>query len=314
MRPEEYTALWPEFDLEDEKMERRKNRPVEIDTLCQKPIPLIGEQTTIEMLAGGFRFVEGPVWIENEKRLIFSDIPGNALYSWDEEVGVGLMRPNSYMANGNTLDVYGNLITCEHATSRVTATDLSTGRYTVLASRYQGAELNSPNDVIGRSDGSIYFTDPMPGRQARVGVPRAPGLPFQGIFRYDDKTACLQLLDDSFVTPNGLCFSSDESLLYVNDSADGKIWVFDVNERGLPEHKRHLATVTGDGPGCADGMKYHRKGILFCTGPGGIYLVDTDRSVLCRIRMPEVVANLTFDEAHEVLYVTATSSIYRITL
>lgn len=295
-------------------MERQTSVPVEIEALCEKSIPLIGRSTTIEKLAGGFRFLEGPVWLEGQKRLIFSDIPGNALYSWSAQAGVTLMRPNSYMANGNTLDTYGNLITCEHATSRVTSTDLITGRYTVLASRYQGAELNSPNDVIGRSDGSIYFTDPIPGRQARVGVPRAPGLPFRGIYRYDDKSAYLQLLDDSFETPNGLCFSSDESRLYVNDSADGKIWVFEVNERGLLEHKRHLATVTGEGPGCADGMKYHPSGILFCTGPGGIYLVDAEGNLLARLRMPEVAANLTFDETHEELYVTATSSIYRIRL
>ena len=285
-----------------------------LDCLSTDSLPLIGREPEIERLATGFRFVEGPVWIAEEQRLLFSDIPGNAIYSWSKSGGISLLKPNSYLANGNALDPYGNLITCEHGTSRVTATDLKTGRYTVLADSYAGKALNSPNDVVARSDGSLYFTDPLPGRQPRVGIPRAPELSFQGIYRYDDRSACLYLLDDTFSFPNGLCFSADESQLFVNDSADGTITRFSVDERGMLRDKELWGRVSGDGAGCVDGMKYHPGGYIFCTGPGGIYLMSPGGEQLGRMKMPEVAANLVFNEDFTEIYITATSSLYRITL
>ncbi len=290
------------------------NHTVLIDKIITDKLPFFAKHPKIEKLVGGFRFVEGPVWIAEEKRLIFSDIPGNAIYSWQEEAGLSMLKPNSYLANGNTLDPYGNLISCEHGTSRITATDLKTGRYSILADSFDGKSLNSPNDVVARSDGSMYFTDPIPGRQPRVGIPRTPELPFCGIYRYDDKTAYLYLLDDTFTTPNGLCFSDDEKRLYVNDSADGSISVFDVDEKGMLKNRIRWSCVQGDGPGCADGMKFHPSGHIFCTGPGGIYLLNPGGNIVCRLKMPEVAANLTFNEDYSAIYVTATSSIYRIRL
>ncbi len=293
---------------------KEKSSVIEMDMIHPDCYKIMSREPRLELLETGFRFLEGPVWIEEEQSLIFSDIPGNALYGWTEADGITLLKPNSYLANGNTLDPYGNLISCEHGTSRVTVTDLKTGRYSVLADSYEGKALNSPNDVVARSDGSIYFTDPLPGRQPRVGIPRAPELSFKGIYRYDDKAAFLYLLDDTFTTPNGLCFSSDESKLYVNDSTYGTIMVFDVDSKGMLSNRRVWGSVNGDGPGCADGMKYHPDHHIFCTGPGGIYLLNPEGAILCRMKMPEVAANMTFNADYSTLYVTATTSIYRITL
>lgn len=287
---------------------------VTIDYLKGTSLPLMRREPEIEQIVSGFRFVEGPVWLAADQALIFSDIPGNALYRWSRAEGITMLKPNSYLANGNALDPYGNLITCEHGTSRVTATDLRSGRYTVLADSYGGRELNSPNDVVAKSDGSLYFTDPLPGRQPRVGIPRAPGQPYQGIYRYDDRSSFLYLLDDSFTFPNGLCFSDDESWLFVSDSVDGTVTRFGVDEKGFLQDKQVWGSISGGGPGCVDGMKYHPSGHIFCTGPGGIYLLDPEGKLLGRMRIPEVAANLAFNEDYSELYITATSSIYRIAM
>lgn len=273
----------------------------------------ISKETAIVQIASGFRFIEGPVWYENEKKLVFSDIPGNALYSWTEADGVSRIRDNSYLANGNTLDTHGRLVTCEHATSRVTRTDLY-GGYSVLVSHVNGKQLNSPNDVIVKGDGSIYFTDPIPGRQARVGIPRPVEQDVRGIYRYDDKTSFTVLLDGSLATPNGLCFNNDESKLFVNDSSNGKIFVYDVSPNGLICNKREFAHIQAEGPGCVDGMKYSSDDMLFCTGPKGIFVIDSDGKQLGCIRIPEVAANLVLVEDEHVMYVTATSSVYKVSI
>jgi gluconolactonase len=274
----------------------------------------IVETARVEKLAGEFRFVEGPVWINKKHLLVFSDIMGNALYSWAEEAGIKLYRPNSFLANGNTLDLQGRLITCEHGTSRVTRTDMESDTYSVLIDSYNGKALNSPNDVIVKSDGNIFFTDPMPGRQPRVGIPRPQELSFQGIYKYDDELKQLFLLDDTFTLPNGLCFSPDESILFVNDSTFGTITAFDVDSGGMAGNKRLWAAARGDGEGVVDGMKCNREGYLFCTGPGGIYIFDPEGMCLGRLILPEIAANLTWGEDQRTLYVTARTSVYRIFL
>ncbi len=275
---------------------------------------LVGRSPRIQILESGFRFIEGPVWISDEQRLIFSDIQGNAIYSWSEAEGLSMLRPNSYLANGNAYDPSGMLITCEHGTSRVTATDLRSGSYTVLAASYNGKALNSPNDVVVKSNGNIYFTDPMPGRCPRVGIPRPQELSFQGVFIYDRTSAFLTLMDDSLLLPNGLCFSPDEEILYVNDSLQGIIFSFDVNDKGLGENRREFSRIISEGPGVLDGMKATSDGFIFCTGPGGIFVIDPSGECLGKILMPEVAANFCWGENERTLYVTATSTVYRLTL
>jgi len=138
----------------------------------------------LECVASGFQFVEGPTWHMQEKSLIFSDILGNTIYRWMRENGAIILRRNSYMANGNTYDLQGRVITCEHATSRLTRTDFIVGgELEILATHYQGKQLNSPNDVVCKRDGTLYFTDPNSGRSEGYGVPRQQELDFQGVYR-----------------------------------------------------------------------------------------------------------------------------------
>lgn len=282
---------------------------------------LIDLNSELEQIATGFDFIEGPIWHPSYKSIIFSDILGNSIYSWQADVGTTKRKRHSYMANGNAYDLNGNLLTCEHATSRLSRTNLTTGEYEVLASHFEDKQLNSPNDVVVKSDGSIYFTDPTSGRSAGFGVPRKPELPFSGVYRLDPSTNTLTLLIDDFAKPNGLCFSEDESLLYVNDTERQHIRVFDVREDGGVEkacteqgrNGRLFATLKITGSGVADGMKVDQQANLYCCGPGGIHIFTSAGQCLGIIKTPEQAANLCFgDNDMQSLYITATTSLYRL--
>ena len=275
---------------------------------------IIPTGTEIETVISGFDFTEGPIWHPAERTLIFSDILGNSIYRWSEASGLETIRRNSYMANGNAYDQRWRIITCEHATSRLTRTDLSKGRDPeVLAAHFQGQQLNSPNDVVVKRDGAIYFTDPTSGRSPGFGVPREPELPFSGVFRLEPETKKLTLLVDDFDKPNGLCFSSNEQLLYINDTVRQHIRVFDVTEDGLLANGRLFAQMEGGAPGVADGMKVDSAGHLFSCGPGGIHIFTPDSRCLGIVPIPEMATNFVFgDDDLRTLYITATTSIYRL--
>jgi len=216
------------------------------------------------------------------------------------------------MANGLTYDHEGRLLACEHATSRVTRTDLD-GSIIVLATHHDGKELNSPNDIIVARDRAIYFTDPTYGRVQYYGVPREPELPFRGVYRIDPRDGRLALLVDDFAQPNGLCFSLDEARLFINDTERGHIRVFDVGDEGTLSGGRVFAETTGEGEGGPDGMKIDSRGNLFCCGPGGVHVFDPEGISLGVIRTPEPVANFAWGGAeYRTLFVTASSSLYRI--
>jgi gluconolactonase len=271
---------------------------------------IVSLDVSIDKVASGFRFLEGPIWHPANHFLIFSDIMGNGLYKWDEAEGVSLFRENSYMANGNTYDRTGQIVTCEHATSRVTRT-AKNGEVSVLASHYQGKELNSPNDIVVKKDGAIYFTDPNPGRGPRVGVPREQELSFQGVYRYTDSEG-LTLLVDDFSKPNGLCFSLDERYLFINDTDRQHIRRFDVKTDGTLSSGILWADLYGKEPGVADGMKVDQEGNLFCSGPGGIQIFDSEAKLLGRILTPEIAANFAWGDPNLCrLYLAATTTLYR---
>ena len=282
---------------------------------------LISPQSELEQLATGFDFVEGPIWHPTYKSIMFSDILGNSIYSWRADTGVIKRNRHSYMANGNAYDLDGNLLTCEHATSRLSRTNLTTGEYEVIASYFEGKQLNSPNDVVVKSDGTIYFTDPTSGRSAGYGIPREPELAFSGVYRLNLTTNELTLLVDDFAKPNGLCFSADESLLYVNDTERQHIRVFDVNEDGGVRNAsteqsrsgRIFANLTNNGPGVADGMKVDQQANIYCCGPDGVHIFTADSTCLGIIKTPEQAANICFgDDDMQSLYITATTSLYRL--
>lgn len=277
---------------------------------------LLEENAEIEQLATGFEFTEGPLWNAEEEYLLFSDMPGDVMRRWWEASGVvEEVRKPSNMSNGLTYDNEGRLIACEHATSRVTRTE-SDGTITTIASHYQGKELNSPNDVVVRSDGSIYFTDPPFGRAAYFGVERPQELDFQGVYRIPSEGGEPELLADDFEAPNGLCFSPDESLLYVNDTARMHIRIFDVKTDGTVENGWVFFVEEPSvemGEGKPDGMKVDERGNVYCTGPGGIWVISPEAEHLGTIRVPEKAANLNWGgPGWSTLYITASSSIYRV--
>jgi sugar lactone lactonase YvrE len=270
---------------------------------------LIPEGTEVEQLAGGFDFTEGPVWLGDH--LLFSDIPRNRIVRWQmlaHGPELTTFRAPSGNANGLTIDKSGRLIACEHSTRRVTRTEID-GTITVLADKYQGKRLNSPNDVVVRSDGSIYFTDPPYGLTQMTDWKE---LPFNGVYRLaPDGT--LILLTDDFDRPNGLAFSPDEQILYVNDTARGHIRAFDVNTEGDISSGRVFIEMKGDEPGAPDGMKVDQQGNIYCTGPGGFWIIDQKGMCLAQVRPPELPANLAWGDADwQSLYMTCRTGLYRI--
>lgn len=186
---------------------------------------------TFEKLGTGFLFTEGPLWHPSGKFLLFSDMPGDHLRRWSAAEGVTTFRRPCNMSNGLTYDRQGRLVVCEHATSRVTRTEAD-GRIVALATHFQGKQLNSPNDIVCRSDGGIHFSDPPYGRAKFYGVERPQELGFQGVYRVGADPKAPELLVDDLDRPNGLCFSLDETRLFVNDTARKHIRVFDVGRDG----------------------------------------------------------------------------------
>lgn len=276
---------------------------------------IVGDDIHLEELGTGFDFTEGPVWHPYEKHLIFSDMPGDHMRRWTERDGVSTFRRPANMANGNTYDSRGRLLTCEHSTSRVIRTELD-GSTTVLATEWEGKQLNSPNDLIVAADGSIYFTDPSFGRMEYYGVAREQELDFRGVFRIIPDTPeghQIQLLARDFDQPNGLIFSLDGKRLFINDTVHGHIRVFDVQADGSIANSRLWAEVTGEGVGLADGLKFDSAGNLYCTGPGGLHVFDSEGTLLGVIPVPQSAANFGFgDDDQRSIFITASTSLYRV--
>jgi gluconolactonase len=272
---------------------------------------VVGADVRVERVATGFGFTEGPVWDKARRQLIWSDMKHDHMRSYSAARGVQTYRKPSDKANGNTYDREGRLVSCEHGTSRVVREEKD-GTLTVLASHWQGSELNSPNDIVIKSDGAIYFSDPTFGRiREDVGIPRPLTLDFRGVYRIAPDGG-LSLVVRDFEQPNGLCFSLDERRLYINDTPKKHIRVFDVRSDGTLENGRVFGETTGDAPGMPDGMKLDRDGHVYCTGPGGIHVFARDGRCLGVILTPERPTNMAWgDDDLRTLYITAQTSIYR---
>lgn len=273
---------------------------------------VVGASVEYERLAAGFQFTEGPLWDPMQRRLLFSDIPGNAIHQWTAAEGTRAVRAPSGMANGLAWDRHGRLLCCEHATSRVTRVEAD-GTITAIASAFDGKALNSPNDIVAKGDGGIYFTDPTYGRMEYYGVARAPVLGFRGVYRVEPNGTRITLLADDFDQPNGLCFSADEQRLFVNDTERMHVRVFDVAGDGTLRNGRIWAELAGEGAGAPDGMKIDTEENLYCCGPGGIHVLDRTGRLLGVIRVPCPAANFTWgDEDRRSLFITATDTLYRV--
>jgi gluconolactonase len=243
-------------------------------------------------------------------------MPGDTRRRWHPNGGVTVLRHPSNKCNGMTLDNDGALVVCEHATSSLVL-ETEAGERRVLASHWRGLELNSPNDVVVAGDGSILFTDPTYGRMPDFGVERETQLDFRGVYRVPAGGAELELLANDFEQPNGLCFSPDESQLYVNDTARAHIRVFDVGHDGSLSGGRVFAEGIGTGDATSgelvDGMKIDEHGNVYVTGPKGIWVFDPDGERLGVIPIPENVGNLNWGgNDWRTLYVAASTSIYRV--
>ena len=270
---------------------------------------LVPEGTLVERIAGGLRFTEGPVW--RGDHLLFSDIPSNRIARWralPEGPELTTFRTPSGNCNGLTLDRSGRLVACEHSGRRVIRVEADDS-VTVLADRYQGARLNSPNDVVVRSDGSIYFTDPPYGLRNAV---EGKELPYNGVFCQTPEGQMLLIADD-FERPNGLAFSPDETMLYVDDTARHHIRSFAVGPDGGVSGGGVFAELRAAEPGGPDGMKVDVEGNVYCTGSGGIWVFAPTGRKLGRIVLPEQPANLAWGDADwRTIFVTARTSVYRL--
>ena len=285
---------------------------IELDVRDQRLHELFDADAELETISTGHRFLEGPAWHPHDHHLRFSDIKGNCTLQWSASAGLSVYRDNSHMANGNTYDRQGRLLSCHHASSRVTRMD-DDETMSVIAAHFQGKELNSPNDVVVKSDGAVYFTDPPYGREGKVGIPRAAQQDANGVYRVDPADLSLSRLASDFNRPNGLCFSLDESLLYINDTPESQIRVYDVKAGGALANGRLFATARGDGPGGPDGMKIDSEGNVYCCAAGGLHVFGADGRLLGRLRTPMQATNFTFGDADlRGVYLTGITTLYRV--
>jgi gluconolactonase len=272
----------------------------------------------VERIATGFRWAEGPAWFGDGRFLLWSDLPNNRMMKWEESTGaVSVFRGPSNFANGNTRDRQGRLVTCEHGGRRVIRTEYD-GSITVLADRYQGKRLNSPNDVVVKSDGSIWFTDPPFGILGNYEGHRAePELP-QNVYRIDPLSGLLEAVAEDIRGPNGLAFSPDERILYLVESRarpNRLILAFDVSADGRTLSGKR--TFIDAGPGTPDGFRVDVHGNLWCGwGMGhddldGVHVFSPEGKLIGRIRLPERCANVCFGgPARNRLFMTASQSLY----
>lgn len=271
----------------------------------------------VEELYSDCRWAEGPVWFNDHSSLVWSDIPNQRLLRWIEGQGVSVYRGQSNFANGNTRDRQGRLVSCEHGTRRVSRTEAD-GSITVLADSYQGKKLNSPNDVVVKSDGSVWFTDPDYGIMSDYEGYRSPREQ-EGcyVFRVDPANGELTAVATDFVKPNGLAFSPDEKILYIADSGrshdpDGPhhIRAFDVADDGTLKNGRVFCEVD---PGVPDGFRLDIHGNVWTSCQNGVLCFDADGNLLGKIKIPQMVANLTFGgPRRNRLFITATKSLYAV--
>jgi sugar lactone lactonase YvrE len=266
---------------------------------------ILGE-AQVEKILSDYQFTEGPIWIP-EGFLLFSDIPANTIYKYEPGLTTEIFLKPSGHSNGLTLDQQGRLLICEHE-RRVIRLEKD-GTKSILAEHYDGKHLNSPNDIVIKTDGSIYFTDPPFGLPNRT---EGKELDFSGVYRIETD-GTITLLDDSIELPNGLAFSPDEKTLYVDDSSSGNVYVFDVTSSGILENKRLFARLAGlDGKG-GDGIKVDVDGNLFVTGPEGISVFSPKGVRYGVIVCPEKPSNLTWGgNDYKTMYITARTSVYRL--
>lgn len=271
----------------------------------------------LEELGAGFRWLEGPVWFADLDCLLVSDLPNNRIMRWTESGGISVFRQPSDYANGHTRDREGRLIGCSHLGRCIQRTELD-GRITVLVDRYQGKRLNSPNDVVVKSDGTIWFSDPFYGIVTDYeGGKREAELP-PNLYRFDPRDGTLSVVADDFQSPNGVCFSPDERRLYVSESGIPfatdpvqHLRVFDVSADGA--HLSNARVFYKVEPGFTDGLRCDEDGNVWSSAGDGVHCIDPAGALLGKIRVPFAVSNLTFGGRHRSrLFICGSHTLYAI--
>lgn len=296
---------------------------VRLDPRLDKLAP---RDAVIEKIADGFEWVEGPVWDRRERRLLFSDVPRNSIFEWREGKGASpFLTPTGYTgsqpfagrepgSNGLAFDAAGRLVFAAHGDRRIARLEAD-GKATTLAGRYQGKRINSPNDLVFKSNGDLYFTDPPFGLPGTFDDPQKE-LPFQGVYRLS-RDGKLVLLTRELKAPNGIGFSPDEKTLYVADSLGPRWWAFEVRADGTLGKGRVLlegAEFKKNGPGVPDGLKVDGQGNIFGAGPGGIYVIAPDGTLLGRFHFGVATGNCAWGEDGSTLFITSNHAVYRVRL
>jgi len=308
------------------------NEVIRLDPALDDIVPADAQ---VEKLAGEFSFLEGPVWVRKGRYLLFSDIPANVINKWTPRGKVSVFtKPSGFTgtdpsdvggennngravvaligSNGITLDRQGRVVFCAHG-DRAVIRLAKDGRRTVLADRYESKRLNSPNDLVYKSDGALYFTDPTSGLRNRDKDAKRE-LPFTGVYLLAGGK--LQLLVKDMPHPNGLAFAPGEKYFYVNDSSKKIIMRYEVQPDDTIANGQVFIDMTPDNaPGAPDGMKVDQKGNVYCVGPGGFWIISPEGKHLGTVKPPERPTNLAFGDADgKSLYITARTGLYRIHL
>jgi gluconolactonase len=319
----------PESNEKKVAMDNKYETRGSVEILDNSLLSILDSTARIEVLASGFKWSEGPLWIREGSYLLFSDIPPNKIMKWSEEKGLEeYLYPSGYTgseqregepgANGLILDSARRLVMCQHGDRRMARMNapLATPKadFVTLADKYEGKKFNSPNDAVYHSSGELYFTDPPYGLAGNVDDPKKE-LPYQGVFRLK-KDGSVDLLYKDLSRPNGIAFSGDEKKLFVANSDANKIWmVFDVRADGGVENGRIFFDASSyTEPGGPDGMKVHSSGIIFATGPGGIMVFSPDAKLIGRISTGDLCSNVAFDDDEKFLYVTSNHDLVRVHL
>lgn len=293
---------------------------------------IVKANATIEVLSSGHTWTEGPVWVEQDQLLLFSDIPPNKIFQWREHDGPSLyLSPSGYTgeterggevgSNGLLLDRQDNLVLCQHGDRRIARMEASISTpvpdYVSLADRWEGKRFNSPNDAVFHSNGDLYFTDPPYGLEKMMDDP-AKEIPFQGVYRLDAQ-GTVHLLTDELSRPNGIAFSPDEKTLYVaNSDPKQALWMaYDVLPDGSISKGRVFFDATSmvpDRKGLPDGLKVDENGTLFATGPGGVLVFTPEGRHLGTIDTGQATSNCAIDPQRRILYMTADDYLMRVSL
>jgi len=286
---------------------------LEIDMATAALARLVSADAPLERIHHGMSFGEGPLWNRRDATFLWVDIVGDTIYRWKPGVGAEILIRPSTKANGLTFDREGRLCVAGWASRSVWRVEHD-GRVTPLASHFEGKRINSPNDIVVRSDGAIYFTD-SPGALYNVGMAAEDVqqyLDFQGVFRISPDGTRIDAVVSDTVYPNGLAFAPDESVLYVNDTRLGEIRAYEMRPDGGCGPMRLFHKLAGSEAGIADGMKVDIEGNVYCTGPGGIHVIGRDGALLGRIRIPDHCTNMAWGDADwRSLYITSYTSVFR---